>query len=625
MRLPSFTYVLSELKEIVSRFPVLCLTTLVGTATAYYMIGNYHVENDAPWVNLVMTCLLGVPFLLTMALFAEQKDPSVASGEGPAFSAYSFGAQLAGLALLVLYYFMLPDDWNDSPLYFLLQFALFETAAHFGVAIAPFVAKGNTNQFWQYNQTLFIRFLTAALFSGVFYLGLALALVSIDNLFNISIPDRWYGQLFVVLAGIFNTMFFLSGVPLPNMTVRNADEPYPRGLKIFTQYVLLPLVAIYLLILYSYMGKIVLEARLPKGWVSYLILGFSVAGILSQLLVYPIRNQTENAWVRTFSRWFYFLLVPLLVLLYVAALRRVLDYGITELRYLLLLLTFWLTGITAYFIFSKVKNIKVLPLTLCVLAFLSAFGPWGASGVSRLSQQQRLKKVLMENNLLNATGKVQAAADKKPDQAARDKIASSVDYLYRTHGLGSLQPLFEQDLQALIDKDTTNTTYAPALVQQLMGIDAGYYGTPTGSSFNYYAVAYDAIPVSGFDVLINNVSSDFYGYVESEQESDVAIKEVAHKGKTYQVAFNRNRHTLLLQENGKTALWTVNIDSFARVVYSKHGVNVTDLPPADMQLTQTTGNGLMVSLLMNSMSGVKSDSGLVVNYMSGQMLLKFPD
>ncbi|OWY22090.1 DUF4153 domain-containing protein [Sphingobacteriales bacterium UPWRP_1] len=623
MRLPSFSYILSEIREILFRFPAICLTTLVGTATAYYMVGNYHIENDAAWVNLVMTCLLGIPFLLSLALFAEQREKT-ATENNRNFSGYSLVAQLAGLVLLVLYYFLLPDSWNDSPMYFLLQFALFETAAHFGVAIAPFVAKGNTNQFWQYNQTLFIRFLTAALFSGVLYLGLALALVSIDNLFNVSIPDRWYAQLFVVLAGMFNTLFFLSGVPLPDMTTREANEPYPRGLKIFTQYVLLPLVAIYLLILYSYMGKIILEARLPKGWVSYLVLGFSVAGILSQLLVYPIRNQSENAWVRTFSKWFYFLLVPLVVLLYIAALRRVFDYGITELRYLLLLLTLWLTGITVYFIFSKIKNIKILPLTLCLLALFSAFGPWGASGVSRMSQQHRLKKVLQENNLLNAAGKVQASG-KQPEQAARDKIASSVEYLYRTHGLSSLQPLFEQDLQAIMDKDTAHLTYAPAMVQQLMGIDAAYYGTPTGQSINYYSTSNNAIRVSGYDILINNISADFYGYVDTEHREITDIQEVAGaNGKMYRVAVDPNNRSLLLKME-ETPVWSANIDSFAQTVYKKHGNNVADIASDDMQLSGTGAGGVKVALLLNSISGVKSDSSILVNYVSGQMLLKFPE
>ena len=46
-------------------------------------------------------------------------------------------------------------------------------------------------------------------------------------------------RLWIVIAGVFETWFFLAGVP-KNLEELDESDDYPKGLKIFTQYVLLP-------------------------------------------------------------------------------------------------------------------------------------------------------------------------------------------------------------------------------------------------------------------------------------------------------------------------------------------------------------------------------------------------
>ncbi|MBK9320884.1 MAG: DUF4153 domain-containing protein [Bacteroidetes bacterium] len=108
------------------------------------------------------------------------------------------------------------------------------------------------------------------------------------------------------------------------------ENDYPNGLRIFTQFVLLPLVTIYLGILYVYELKILITMNWPRGWVSYLVIGFSTAGILALLLVWPLRNDDRYKWVKTFTRLFYIALLPLIALLFFSIYIRVKEYGITE-------------------------------------------------------------------------------------------------------------------------------------------------------------------------------------------------------------------------------------------------------------------------------------------------------
>src|SRR5690606_15929395 len=137
--------------------------------------------------------------------------------------------------------------------------------------------------------------------------------------------------------------------------------PYPKGLKIFTQYVLIPLMTIYLAILLVYEVKILVEWEMPKGIVATLILGYAVFGMLSLLLVWPIRNDDGNRWVRFFSKSFYLTMMPLIVVLALAVYQRVSHYGFTEERYILMVLTIWLVAITAYFLYFRKADIQLIP------------------------------------------------------------------------------------------------------------------------------------------------------------------------------------------------------------------------------------------------------------------------
>jgi hypothetical protein len=245
--------------------------------------------------------------------------------------------------------------------------------------IAPYLKKGELNGFWQYNKTLFFRLFVTAIFSIVLFAGLAVALAALDKLFGASVPAKRYGELWVLIAGLFATWFFLAGVP-EDLEGFDTIEEYPKGLKIFAQYILLSLVIVYLLILYAYLLKILMQWNLPKGWISSLILGFPATSILSLLLMHPIPDRSENAWARAAGKWLYIVLIPLIVVLFLAVTERIGDYGITENRYAGIALGICLAAQVLYFLFSKPKSIKFTIGSPCLPAFLVSFGLAAAAG-----------------------------------------------------------------------------------------------------------------------------------------------------------------------------------------------------------------------------------------------------
>src|SRR5690606_5638712 len=132
---------------------------------------------------------------------------------------------------------LLAPEWFEADIYKLVTFIV---AGHLLVSFLPFSRKADVHSFWQYNKFLFLRFFTAVLYSSVLFVGLTIALSSIKNLFNIPIDGDIYLSLFAFMSAGFNTLFFLAGIP-SDLNSFEKDFSYPKGLKVFTQYVLIPL------------------------------------------------------------------------------------------------------------------------------------------------------------------------------------------------------------------------------------------------------------------------------------------------------------------------------------------------------------------------------------------------
>ncbi|QNP52130.1 DUF4153 domain-containing protein [Hymenobacter qilianensis] len=370
MKLPSLQRLVREAARVVRRFPLTLLCALILCAAGIYAQRLDDFEKNLPeWLfPLISASVLGLTLTLSVSLAGERYH-------WPRW--LKLLTQAGAILLLAVWYTLCPPE---PDLVWGLRLLLMLIGMHLLVAVSPYLLElrrqADTPGFWRYNETLFIRILTAGVYSGVLFVGCSLALVAVDNLFDVDIDNKVYPHLFTVLGTIFNTWFFLAGVP-EDFEALEQEATYPKELKLFTQFVLLPLVVLYLVILYAYMARILGLWELPKGWVSTLILALAVAGIFALLLIHPIRDNAENTWIRTFARWFYWSLFPLLGLLVVAIGTRIRAYGITEERYLVLALAAWLTIITIYFLVRQGRGIIWIPASLAVVAFLSAGGPWG--------------------------------------------------------------------------------------------------------------------------------------------------------------------------------------------------------------------------------------------------------
>jgi Domain of unknown function (DUF4153) len=378
MRFPSLASLAERATQVLRRFP---WTLAAGTLAAVAGITATAKGAGDVWVRLAFVAALGLPVTIALTLLAEVRG-------------WPGGLRMAVLsgsvAALALFFLAWPgiEARHEAIRYFQLSAAL-----HLGVAFLPFLGAGESLAFWQYNRRLFLGFLRAFVFSGVLFVGIAIALGALDRLFGVDIDGETYFRIWLVVALVVNTWIFLATVP-ENLPALAQDTEYPRALKVFAQYILTPLAFTYLIILLAYLLKIVAGGEWPSGWVGWLVASVSVTGILGFLLVHPLRGDPAEGWIRSYGRWLFVGLVPAALMLLVAFWKRIAPYGLTEPRTLGLVLGLWLLGIALLFAARSSASIKLIPTTLAGLLLLTLYGPLSLSRLSISSQGRRLARLL---------------------------------------------------------------------------------------------------------------------------------------------------------------------------------------------------------------------------------------
>lgn len=436
---PSIVHIINSVKAVARRFPVELLFALTGCIAATIYTEVYGSDRAITNWNLriVLCADIGLVLTLSASLYAESR--AFLTGKKWMF-------RLFAVVLAIVFLLLINPQKQESDY---VRFFLITLSLHLLVSFVAFGNKTGINGFWQFNKTLFLRILAGALYATVLFAGLSAAIGSMNFLFGFNFEWDTFLILWIWITGLFLTVFFLAGVP-HDFEALEKETAYPKGLKVFTQFVLIPLATVYVLILLAYELKILIQWNLPKGLVSNLILGYAVFGILSLLLIFPVRNEAENKWIRSYSHSFYLLLLPLIILLIVAVLFRVLPYGITVPRYFLLVLAGWLTLITFYFLFSKAQNIRIIPVSLAIFTLLTVYGPQSAFSVAETSQINTLKSLFKKYGAFDGKN-LKPLNLSKIDSTGKKRIHNVADYVVKEFGLESLQGIMKPNLQNISD------------------------------------------------------------------------------------------------------------------------------------------------------------------------------
>jgi len=469
----------------VSRFPLAVL--LAGFLTIYKLWADSPNEADEKVLGTLAASFLWV---VAVDLFVESQGRSQ-SARGVAW--------IAGIAAIALLFHFRWEAWLFPPLLF--GFLLF------AVGLAGQLRTGERNAaFWLFNHRLWLAAALGLIGAVMFGGGLSIILETLNFLFGLELPEKWHERIWTVALGFLAPVSWLALSP-QNFTDKISGEETEfttRAVATIVRFVLVPLLLVYTAILYAYALKIGLAWTLPKGTLGSLVVGYLLAGAATLLLAYPIRD-SGGALVRLFWRnWVWLTVLPVL-LLYLAVYTRMAAYGLTEPRYMVMLIGNWALLLAILRIWRPDGfDLRLIPGTLAVLLLAASFGPWGIVGASVRSQTAELAGILGEKGML-ADGKFVRPAKGSDSPLGRSAArARQIEYYLNTrHALRMLAPWFEGEQQnPFAEGKSSETTIRELFEAMALPPDLS---RSAGSTFTYYADAPEAVSLASSGQVIGPV------------------------------------------------------------------------------------------------------------------------
>ena len=251
-------------------------------------------------------------------------------------------------------------------------------------------------------------------FTNLFHIGLATAvwllvfglvaaiLFTITTLFNVEFSDSFYSHFYTSLGIFTQPLFFL----VFQQRQAKSEMTLNRIFEILVNFVLAPALMIFTVLLYAYVVQIIFEGVLPKGMLANITLPYLLGG----LGVYALRSICAKARWETFFKFYPYLSIVPIVLLWLAIDRRISAYAWTEQRIYLVALATAITIAYAILIVPKARQYRLISGVVMVAIF-SMTWVVKPKEIAYQSQTERFEQLLTKLNLSDSSGKIRDDVD----------------------------------------------------------------------------------------------------------------------------------------------------------------------------------------------------------------------
>lgn len=528
---------LPNMKKGIERFPITILFSVVIFGILVYMI---HQEGDIASsleerLNKILTLLgIGLPMTATLELIREKYFPD----KNKLFSRVVEGTvTLIFLYIIKLQY--LGHAFIESDFIRLFFIGVIFTILFFFIPVI-----GRKKDAEKYIETVVVNIFVTKVFSVVLYLGLIAIIGAVDVLL-INIDNKVYLYTYMFSVFIFAMTFFLSRLKEVNENL----EEYQTNIvfKTLLKFIIIPLILGYTLVLYLYLGRILIQMKMPKGIVSHLVLWYTTFSLFVMIMITPMA-ETDKI-VSEFKKNFPKISIPLILLSFVAIFQRIGQYGITESRYYIVAVAVWLLFCMIFYIFRT--KVTVIMISAIAVIFVTFYVPFiDAESVSLRSQNNRLEKILIKNSILK-DGKLVKKTDL--DEKTKAEIADIVSYINNSDKKESLK-VFGKESYKTVDE-----------FKNIIGMDDTWYNSyllvedhETRISYKLQNSEYMITKTYGYEYLI---SLNFYDGDNYESEK-------------YKIE-NKKRSIKLSDKNNKELL-KIDIDKILNEIMTKKEATVED-------------------------------------------------
>ncbi|MBR6123170.1 DUF4153 domain-containing protein, partial [Candidatus Saccharibacteria bacterium] len=366
----------SQISTAFKRFPLAVAFAIFTTIAFIYVFESHSLLTDSKLLFwLFFYPIAATMIALTISLVQESRKkfsiiPHVV-------------AEAVWLAVsIALTFYYVSTDNNTEHTYVLVTGLFIYTTVFLSIFIAPFFKQKDENGFWVF----LMKNAKAAVIAGAISVFLLIAinglLFGFFNLFDIKVSDKPFIYSAIICSCTIFPILFFSGIPSIDECLQEA----PALNKFQTsanKFLFLPVISLYIILLYAYIAKIIIQWEMPKGMVSYLVSASMMLMLLRVTLTLPERINPKPSFEKTLLKILPAACIPLVILMSVGIMRRISDYGISEDRYYIAAINIFYYIIIAILLIDKIKcKSRYIAIVFCSMFFILTNGPLSAINVT---------------------------------------------------------------------------------------------------------------------------------------------------------------------------------------------------------------------------------------------------
>ena len=406
---------------------------------------------------------------------------------------------------LFIIYLTIPSPINNQ---FMIRFAILIVSSILAFTLINYY---NTKNYSIYILKLISNFFITLLYSIILYLGIISIIFTVEKLFELSINQEIYFDVFIIICGLFSITYFFAILPKSKNIIELIE--YPFVLKKLLFFIIIPLLTIYTMILYLYFGRIIILKEFPINLLGHLVLWYGFISTIAMFFINKV-NQ-ENKFIMKFYKYFPVAIMVPLFMLFLAIFKRISNYSITPPRYFVIILGLWIFGCMVYIFFSKKFKSNFLVIAAICLLLISIYGPFSSFSLSKKFPKDSVFRNMIENGEIIKNNEI--------SDINKKEISNFINYFDEFHEFKDIKILPED--------------FEISSMEEVFGFkNFDYYGS-SYNAIRYYNNYEDyVIDISGYTYVANvNLNLD-----ESKKIQNDKI-EIKYESK--------DKKIIVLQEN----------------------------------------------------------------------------
>ena len=496
----SFAYVIDAFINSVERFPITLCYLLAFISWGVTDCWCYRLFYNAPTLlqnlqpALWFLTINGMLLTFAVSLWCEQTRKQ----------AWCKKLQIVANILLAADFINIIFNYNNFSNSVWVGRMAIETALIVSIIFVPALKETSQRHRLMFSFTQFGNLIVAAATAAVIAIALGIIYVTIESLFGHINSNIYLSSLVIFSAGL-GILIFIGCVNTYDESEAMAAEYQPEKLTAnIVRYILLPLTAIYTLILYVYGIKIITVGVLPKGEICFMVTALTAVVYLLLFLLKALDVNDDDKLTRIALKFFPAALLPLLIMMSVAIGERVGQYGITVDRLYVITFNIWAYATAIYLFITRARNINSVAISFAIVFMLTSIIP-GVNYTSMVNNHMRnsvinaLEKVGFDKSQLPLAHKQFEEAKEQMDERTWADVKSKLRYLDNmkdhsltkdiadfdiTTGYYSYDPLFEDEHELVVE--AVNTTELQfCAIPDAVEIPEGYTNVTYLSKYRY--------------------------------------------------------------------------------------------------------------------------------------------